>query len=151
MHGILLAHFQLKDANVNAILYYEVLGNVHDVIYWKCPSYCPAASYSIMTMPNCIQSKWLGQRWRNCSRRVWNIHPIVWTSHPETSTFLVLWKHIWQANISANDAEVKWEGHLWLQQQLKEVYAAGLHGFMQSWDKCANIGGLCEKMNSGTK
>ncbi|GBM62306.1 hypothetical protein AVEN_239436-1 [Araneus ventricosus] len=41
----------------------------------------------------------------------------------------------------ADDDDAKHEVLLWMRQQLKELYAAGIGALIKHWDKCINIGG----------
>ncbi|GBO46688.1 hypothetical protein AVEN_43120-1 [Araneus ventricosus] len=41
----------------------------------------------------------------------------------------------------ADDDDVQHEVLLWMRQQPKEFYAAGIGALIQRWDKCINIGG----------
>ncbi|GBM09959.1 hypothetical protein AVEN_86834-1 [Araneus ventricosus] len=41
----------------------------------------------------------------------------------------------------ADDDDVQHEVLLWMRQQPKEFYAAGIGALIKRWDKCINIGG----------
>ncbi|GBM94083.1 hypothetical protein AVEN_135185-1 [Araneus ventricosus] len=41
----------------------------------------------------------------------------------------------------ADDDDVQHEGLLWMRQELKAFYAAGIGALIERWDKCINIGG----------
>ncbi|GBL68611.1 hypothetical protein AVEN_155785-1, partial [Araneus ventricosus] len=41
----------------------------------------------------------------------------------------------------ADDDDVHHEVLLWMRQQPKEFYAAGIGAMIKRWDKCVNIGG----------
>jgi hypothetical protein len=60
-----------------------------------------------------------------------------WVHHyqPETKRASMEWKH------PSSPAAVQREVRMWLRQQPKDFYAAGIGTLIKRWDKCINVNG----------
>ncbi|GBM57040.1 hypothetical protein AVEN_51530-1 [Araneus ventricosus] len=57
--------------------------------------------------------------------------------------FVPLKQHLGGKHFADDDDDVQLEVLLWMRQQPKEFYAAGIGELIKRWNKCINIGGDC--------
>ncbi|GBM48362.1 hypothetical protein AVEN_37812-1 [Araneus ventricosus] len=60
--------------------------------------------------------------------------------NPDLALFVPLKPHVVGKHF-ADDDDVQHEVLLWMRQQPKEFYVAGIGEMIKRWDKCINIGG----------
>ncbi|GBM02096.1 hypothetical protein AVEN_190538-1 [Araneus ventricosus] len=60
--------------------------------------------------------------------------------HLTAQTYRPLKQHL-EGKHFADDDDVQHKVLLWIRQQPKEFYAAGIGALIERWDKCINIGG----------
>jgi histone-lysine N-methyltransferase SETMAR len=139
--GVLLAHFQKHDENVNPAAYCEVLLKLRDAIFRKHPGQLArgallhhdnARTYTAQTTEGRIQEL------------QWEL-----LEHPPYSLDLAPSDfHLFGplkgppcGRCFTDDEQVEMEMQKWLRQQSKDFYAASFTALVKRWDKCINVGG----------
>jgi histone-lysine N-methyltransferase SETMAR len=139
--GVLLARFQKKGDNVNAASYCEVLLMLRDAIRKKRPG---LLTRGVLLLHDNARPHTARLTRERIDQLGWKL-----LEHPAYSPDLApsdyhlfgpLKTHLGGTHF-ADGEDVERAVRIWLRQQSKDFYGAGIGGLIKRWDKCINVHG----------